>query len=107
MREFKIYGEIGANADTANFRKFMKEVEEKINADSEIVERAKKCNADFAESVRKILTDSENDLYIGSMLAGLQFRTHRYSYIKHLEFNGKEYEAEIDDLERKFYLIEV
>ena len=107
MREFRIYGEIGANPDTLNFRKFMKEVEERINADAEIIERAKKCNQGFADKIKEMLSNSENDIYLGAMIAGLQFKTPRYSYIKHLEFDGKEYEAEIDELERKFYLHEV
>jgi len=107
MREFRICGEVGENQDTLNFKKFMKEVEDRINDNSEIIERVKRCNAEFAESVREILKDCENDLYIGIMLADLRCRTKRYSYIKHLKYNGKEYEAEIDELERKFYLIEV
>lgn len=107
MREFRICGEIGTNPDTVNFKKFMNEVEERINSDLEIIERAKKCNIEFAQSVKRILEDSENDIFIGSMIAGMQSKIHRYSYIKHLEFNGKEYEAEIDGLERKFYLHEI
>lgn len=107
MKEFKIYGEIGKNEDTISFRKFMKEIEDRINNDSEIIERAMKCNINFYEECKKILEDSKNDLFVGSMIAGLQSKTHRYSYIKHLEFNGKEYEAEIDELERKFCLLEI
>lgn len=107
MREFKIYGEIGNNPDTLNFRKFMKEIEERINADAEIIERAKKCNIEFAEKVKEILQNEENKPFSGSMILGLQFKIPRYSYIKHLEFNSKEYEAEIDELERRFYLHEV
>lgn len=107
FREFKIHGEIGENPDTVNFRKFMKEIEDRINADSEIIERAKKCNINFAESLREILADSENDNFIGSMVAGLRLGCKRYSYIKNLTFDGNEYEAEIDELERSFRLIEV
>lgn len=107
MKEFRIYGEIGSNDATENFKKFMREIEAKINADSEIIERAKKCNNEFAENIKKIFEDSENFLFSGSMIAGLQNKSHRYSYLKHLEFNGEEYEAEIDELERKFYLRKV
>lgn len=107
MREFKIDGEIGANPDTVNFRKFMKEVSERINSDVEIIENVKKCNREFADKVKDILNNEENILYIGSMIKNLQMTTPRYSYIKHLEYDGKEYEAEIDELERKFYLHEV
>lgn len=107
MREFKIYGCIGENPDTLKFRKFMKEVEEKINSDQEIIERSKKCNLDFTQKLKEILEDSENEFFIGSMVAGLQERKQRYSFLKNLEFDGKKYEAQIDELERKFYLFEV
>lgn len=107
FREYKIYGEIGENPDTVNFRKFMKEIEERINADSEIIERTKKCNIEFAECLRTFLDAPKNNIYIGAMVAGLLLGCKRYSYIKHLDFNGKEYEAEIDELERKFRLFEV
>lgn len=107
VRQFKIYGDIGANPDTVNFRKYMKEIEERINTDSKIIERAKRCNAEFAKCLRKFLVDPKNNIYIGSMVAGAQVGCKRYSYIKHLNFNGKEYEAEIDELERRFRLIEV
>lgn len=105
-REFKIYGEKG-ETDTVNFRKFIREIENRINADSEIIERAKKCNIDFAKSLRGILADSVDDLFIGSMVAGLQLGCKRYSYLKNLNFDGKEYEAEIDELARSFRLIEI
>lgn len=107
FREFKIYGEIGGNPDTVNFRNFMKEIEERINADSEIIERSKECNIEFAECLRNFLADPENSICIGAMVAGLQVGCKRYSYIKHLSFNGKAYEAEIDELERIFRLVEV
>lgn len=107
MREFKIFGEIGSNPDTPKFRAFMKNIETRINEDEELVNRSKKCNIEFTDKLKEILSNSENALYVGSMVSGLQFRTPRYSYIKHLEFDGKEYEAEIDELERKFYLFEI
>lgn len=59
------------------------------------------------DKLKEILDNPENLLYTGSMVSGLQFTTPRYSYIKHLEFDGKEYEAEIDELERKFCLFEI
>jgi cob(I)alamin adenosyltransferase len=107
MREFRIYGEIGTNPDTTNFRNFLKEVEQKINSDVQIVESSKKCNIEFANKIKEMLENEENNLFIGSMIKKLQSETLRYSYIKHLEHNGKEYEAEIDELTRKFWLHEV
>lgn len=105
-RKFEIYGEIGKNPDTVNFRKFMKEVEDQINADPEIIKRAKECNAEFANCLRNML-NSDNDLFSGSMVAGIWLGCRRYSYIKNLTFDGKKYEAMIDELERSFRLIEV
>ena len=107
MREFKIYGEIGSNFDAPKFRAFIKSIETRINEDEEIINRSKKCNFEFSNKLKEILNNPENALYVGGMVSGLQFTTPRYSYIKHLEFDGKEYEAEIDELERKFYLFEV
>lgn len=107
MREFKIYGEIGSNPDTPKFRAFVKNIETEINENEEIVNRSKKCNIEFSDKLKEILNNPENLLYTGSMVSGLQFTTPRYSYIKHLEFDGKEYEAEIDELEHKFYLFEI
>ena len=107
MREFKIFGEIGNNPDTPKFRAFMKSIETRINEDEELVNRSKKCNIEFTDKLKEILNNPENTLYVGSMVSWLQFRTPRYNYIKHLEFDGKEYEAEIDELERKFYLFEI
>lgn len=54
MKEFKVYGEIGSNPDTMNFRKFMKEVEGIINNDVEIINRSKKCNQEFGISMERI-----------------------------------------------------
>lgn len=106
MREYKIYAEMNGS-ESLNFKKFIKEIEERINNDSELLERTRKINRDFAEKLRAMLQDSENADYIGSMTLKAIFESPRYSYIKHLEYNGKEYEAEIDHLNRRFYLQEV
>lgn len=104
MREYKIYGEAVGNPDTRNFHKFMKEVEERINADDSILENARNCNAKFAERIKEFLSNEENVPYIGGMVGRLQETTSRFMYIKHLKYGESEYEAEIDLLERKFYL---
>lgn len=102
MREFKIFGEIGNNPDTPKFRAFMESIETRINEDEELVNRSKKCNIEFTDKLKEILNNPENTLYVGSMVSGLQFRTPCYSYIKHLEFDGKEYEAEIEKIKYCF-----
>lgn len=41
------------------------------------------------------------------MLERLKKEIPRYSYVKNLEYDGKKYEAEIDELLRVFYLVEI
>lgn len=107
MKSFKIYAELGSNPDTENFKEFMKSVENRINNDPEIIARAKAGNVEFAKKLSEILANEENAEFVGGMIAGLQKKHPRYSYLKGLEFDGREYEAEIDELERKFYLHDV
>lgn len=104
MREFKIYGEIGENSDTLAFRKVMRNIGEIINNDGELIERAKRANIEFSEEVRKIAENPENTLHLAAMIDGLKARIPRYSFIKNIEIDGNVYEAEIDELERKFYV---
>lgn len=107
MKSFKIYAELGSNPDTEDFKEFMKSVESRINSDPEIIARAKAGNVEFAKKLKDILANEENSEFIGGMIAELQKKHPKYSYIKGLEFDGREYEAEIDELERKFYLHDV
>lgn len=100
-----IFGEV-SDSDPLSFKKFVKEIEETINSDSEIVSRSKECNRKFLEEL-SALTESTKSEYVGSAVLGLIYKTPRYSYIKNLEFNGKKYEAEIDGLGRTFRLLEV
>lgn len=104
MRKFEIYGEIGENENTLSFRNFMREVGKRINADDEIIESAKRCNIEFSNELKKIIENPENELFVGAMIADLERRSPRYSFIKNLEYNGGKYEAEIDLLRRRFYL---
>lgn len=107
MKEFKIYGEIGCNPDTTNFRNFMKEIENRINSDDALINAAKECNLEFANKMKEILNDESNNLFIGSMIAKFQSSIPRYSYLKNYSFNGDEYDVRIDNLERKFYLCKI
>ena len=104
-KEFKIYA--GAHNNSQEFKNFLKEIEKSINEDIEIIESAKKANREFTEKASKILSDPENAEYAAGMLERLKKEIPRYSYIKNLEYNGKEYEAEIDQLLRVFYLVEI
>lgn len=107
MKSFKIYAELGNNPDTKHFKEFMKSVETRINNDPKIIARAKAGNVEFAKKISEILANEENSEFIGGIIAELQKKHPRYSYIKGLEFDGREYEAEIDELGRKFYLHDV
>lgn len=105
MREFKIYASY--KGGSLNEQNFMRELEERINSDTEIIERSKKCNQDFFEKVKEITSNPENACFIGTMIEGLKEKHPRYSYIKHINHDGKEFEVEIDELERVFHLIEL
>ncbi len=100
-----IFGEV-SSSDSLSFKRFVKEIEETMNSDDEIVLRSKECNRKFLEELHAV-TESTKPEYIGSAVLGLIHKTSRYSYIKNLEFNGKNYEAEIDELARIFRLLEV
>jgi hypothetical protein len=106
MREFKIYLEIEKNA-SEEFKKFAYEIEKRINADEEIIESAKQTNRDFVKALRKVTADSENDLYIATIIKSLRNKVNRYLVVKNLEFDDKKYEAQVDLLERKFTLQEI
>lgn len=106
MKEYKIYKEVEFGQDTRAFVKFLDKVEERINNDEEIIENVKKCNREFYKKLEEKMKGIDKE-YAGSNILNLIFETPRYSYIKHLEFDGKEYEAEIDALSRRFTVAEV
>ncbi len=105
-KEFKIYPGEHVNNSIA-FKNFLSKVEEDINADAEIIESVKKINREFTEKAAAILADPENAEYAAGMLERLKKEIPRYSYIKNIEYDGKEYEVEIDELLRVFYLVEI
>lgn len=100
MREFKIYAE--SKEGSKNWSEFLKDLEKRINADQEIIERAKQINEQYTEEVKKILEDAENSLYASTMIEGIKKELPRFTYIKNLEYNGTKYDCEIDLLFRKF-----
>lgn len=105
-REFRIYAGEHEN-NSLSFKNFLNEIEKRINDDVEIIESTKKVNRQFTEKAAEILSDPENAEHAAGMLERLKKEIPRYSYIKNLEYNGKEYEAEIDQLLRVFYLVEI
>lgn len=94
------------SSDSLSFKRFVKEIEETINSNDEIVLRSKECNRKFLEELRTEMESTEPE-YVGTAVLDLIHKTPRYSYIKNLEFNGKKYEAEIDGLGRTFRLLEI
>lgn len=107
MQNYKIYARIAENENTLEFEKFMREIEARINNDSEIIERAKKCNLEFAKEIKETLKYPEREYSLGMIVENIKNKISRFCYIKNLEHNNKKYEAEIDLLERIFYLIEI
>ncbi len=105
-REFKIYAGEHANNSIA-FKNFLNEIEKDINADFEVIESAKKVNREFTEKAAEILADPDNAEYAAGMLEKIKREIPRYSYKKNVEYNGKKYDVEIDQLLRVFYLVEI
>lgn len=105
-KEFRIYAGEHTNNSQA-FKNFLREIEKSINEDSQIIESAKKVNREFTEKAAVILADPDNAEYAAGMIEQLKKEIPRYSYKKNVEYNGKKYEVEIDELLRVFYLVEI
>lgn len=105
-KEFKIYPGEHTN-NSLEFKKFLRDVEKSINEDSEIIESAKKVNREFTEKAAVILADPDNAEFSAGMIEKIKREIPRYSYKKNLQYSGKRYDAEIDQLLRVFYLVEI
>lgn len=97
----------GYDSESVNFRKFAREIEERINSDPDILTAAEEANNDFFGKIKKLTEDEANALYSGSSVIEFLADTPRFEYIKNLEHNGKKYEAEIDLLGRRFHFVEI
>lgn len=105
MREYKFYA---IHTDSClNFRKFIKEVEERVNSDENRINESKKLNDNFAQKVKEIIEKNEDTAFVGIKIHNLERELPRYSYIKHLKYNDNEYEAEIDSLLRTIMIYKV
>ena len=71
MREYKIYYD-GTGKNTLAFRKFAKEIENRINSDIEIIEAAKKVNTEFSEKVKEIISNEEIIFHIYYIIRGTE-----------------------------------
>ena len=105
-KEFKIYaGEHTNNARA--FKNFLSQIEKDINEDAEIIESAKKVNREFTKKAAEILADPDNAEFAAGMIEKIKREIPRFSYKKNIAYNGKRYDAEIDQLLRVFYLVEI
>ena len=107
MKANMIFYQEGYDSESINFRKFAKEIENRINSDQNILKSAEEVNNEFFEKLKKLTEDESNTLYSGASAIEFLNDTPRYEYIKNLEDNGKKYEAEIDLLGRRFHFIEI
>lgn len=96
----------GFDQCSANFEKFAMEIQEEINSDKEILERADNCNENFANRIKEKLDKYKSYKDIGIIVSEIQSSVPRYMYLKHKEYNGKKYLIDIDLLERNFSIVE-
>lgn len=96
----------GYGQGSANFEKFAMEIQAEINSDQEILDRADKCNEEFANRIKEKLDKYKSYKDMGIIVSEIQRDTPRYIYLKHREYNGKEYLVDIDLLERNFSIVE-
>lgn len=96
----------GFGQGTAKFEKFAMEIEEEINSDKEILERADNCNENFANRIKEKLDKYKSYKDMGIIVSEIQSSVPRYMYLKHKEYNGKKYLIDIDLLERNFSIVE-
>lgn len=104
MNEIKFVEGFGQGSES--FRKFALDIQEEINGDQGILDRADKCNEDFANRIKEKLDKYKSYEDIGIIVSEIQRNTPRYMYIKHREHNGKKYLVDIDLLERNFSIVE-
>ena len=89
-----------------NLKKLLNELEKRINEDAEIIDKAKSANKALFAKLQEIAADPDNSEYAGAMIMSQISKNPRYSYIKNIEFHGRLYDAEIDALSRRFWLLD-
>lgn len=96
----------GFGQGSESFRKFALDIQKEINGDQGILDRADKCNEDFANRIKEKLDKYKSYKDMGIIVSEIQRNTPRYIYLKHREYNGKKYLVDIDLLERNFSIVE-
>lgn len=107
MKRYEFTGKIGENPDSLNFNKFMREIAERINNDSELVGKAKECNTRFFARIQEVATNPQHAEFSGNQIYKILDTTPRYCFIKNLKYDKSEYDAQIDLLTWSFVLIEI
>lgn len=105
-RELSIFMNSGILSEPANFIKFARKIEEKINANDEILKSVKSSNQQLFEYIQNIVVDPENANFCGSMIER-EIYNHipvEYDYADNFIYDGVEYVATIDMLKREFTL---
>lgn len=105
-KEFRIYKQVGYNQNAESFTKVFEKLEEKINSDSEIINRAKKCNCDFRKKLNDLLEKVEPE-FTGHAVINLLRNTPKIQSYGTIDHEGKTYKIEIDFIERNFVLSEI
>lgn len=104
MKRFKFYLAPGGDAVSIDI---IKMIANRINADEEMLAEAEKVNHNYANQIRELLADGENDACIGGMIQHVGREIPRYSYIKNVWDGGFKYDVQIDLLDRSFMFYEI
>ena len=104
MNEIKFVEGFGQGSES--FKKFAMEIQAEINSDQEILDRADKCNENFANRIKEKLDKYKSYKDMGIIVSEIQSSVPRYMYLKHKEYNGEKYLVDIDLLERNFLIVE-
>lgn len=105
MYKFRGFGE----KDTQHFNELLRKIGERINNDTEIIEKAKEVNKKYFQKLQEIASKLENAEFAGNQIKRLNDSTSRYMYIKNIKDEEEkiEYDAEIDLLTWSFTLLEI
>lgn len=104
MRRFRFYLAPGGDAVSIDT---IKMIADRISADKEMLAEAEKVNRNYADQIRELLTDDENDVCIGGLIRHIERGIPRYSFIKNVQDGGFKYDVQIDLLDRSFIFHEI
>ena len=91
-------------SESRKFCEFKENIVKLINDDKTLIEQAEQVNFNLAQAMKDINT---NDPAFYNRIMRKAHELPRYSFIKHLEFNEKKYEAKIDLLSWEVNFFEI